>query len=65
MTYCPTCDESRWQLTGLPVQRATTCSACGTELRPERRLPGRAKPTETLEERRGALQDRSSGAATA
>jgi uncharacterized paraquat-inducible protein A len=53
-TYCPQCDETRWQLTGLPVQRATTCSSCGTELETERRQPGRRRVAEALVERRTA-----------
>ena len=57
-TYCPQCDETRWQLTGLPVQRATTCSMCGTELATERRLPGRtASEAERIERRAGAGAD--------
>ena len=40
-TFCPTCGETRWQLMTLAVERATTCSVCGDELRTERRLPGR------------------------
>ena len=51
-TYCPQCDETRWQLTGLPVQRATTCSACGAELQIERRLPGRGRAAVPASERR-------------
>ena len=52
-TYCPQCDETRWQLTSLPVQRATTCSACGSELQTERRLPGRSGPAPASERRTG------------
>ena len=51
-TYCPQCDETRWQLIGLPVQRATTCSACGAELETERRLPGRGRSALPASERR-------------
>ena len=40
-TRCPACGETRWQLTGLPVERATACTLCGEDLMPERRLPGR------------------------
>ena len=51
-TYCPQCEETRWQLTGLPVQRATTCSTCGGELQTERRLPGRGRADTRADERR-------------
>ncbi len=51
-TYCPQCDETRWQLIGLSVQRATTCSACGAELQTERRLPGRRGTAAPASERR-------------
>ena len=40
-TRCPECGETRWQLMGLAVARDTHCCACGAELVPERRLPGR------------------------
>ena len=52
-TYCPECDETRWQLAGLPLERATTCSACGSELQTERRLPGRGGPVPASERRTG------------
>ncbi len=64
-TYCPQCDETRWQLTGLPVQRATTCSACGAELETERRLPGRAAAGAVAVERRAGLAGESAPAAPA
>lgn len=51
-TRCPDCGETRWSLIGLPVKRATTCSACGTELLPERRLPGRRASEPGSAERR-------------
>ena len=59
-TRCPECGETRWHLMGLPVKRATTCSSCGTELLPERRLPGRrAKAAKAaLTERRVASKTR-------
>jgi hypothetical protein len=43
-TRCPECGETRWQLMGLAVSRDTHCCACGAELVPERRLPGRRHP---------------------
>lgn len=64
-TYCPTCDETRWQITGLAVQRATACPACGTDMHPERRQPGRGPLTGALVERRSALGDRPAGATRA
>jgi len=65
-TYCPQCDETRWQLTGLTLQRATTCSSCGTALRPERRQPGRRRVAGALVERRAAARlERPPGAAPA
>jgi hypothetical protein len=42
-TRCPNCGETRWHLTGMALDRATTCHVCGTEVVPERRLPGRAR----------------------
>jgi ssDNA-binding Zn-finger/Zn-ribbon topoisomerase 1 len=57
-TYCPTCDETRWQLVGLPVERATTCAGCGSELQTERRRPGRAAAGESRFERREAVAER-------
>jgi hypothetical protein len=61
-TYCPQCDETRWQLTGLPVQRASTCSMCGTALETERRLPGR---TRSDADRAASLERRGAEAAPA
>ena len=61
-TYCPQCDSTRWQLTGLPVTRATTCSECGAQLQPERRLPGRKQLKQALTERRSGLGVPPSGA---
>ena len=61
-TYCPSCDETRWQLAGLPIKRATTCATCGEELQTERRSPGRRRITDALGERRAALAERRSGA---
>ena len=60
-TYCPHCDETRWQLMGLSVTRSTTCSGCGAELQPERRTPGRKRIAEALSERRLGLADRPAG----
>ena len=40
-TFCPTCGETRWQLSGITVQRENACALCGGELITERRLPGR------------------------
>ena len=51
-TFCPTCGETRWQLMTLRVERATACSACGTELQTERRLPGRKATAQPPGERR-------------
>lgn len=56
-TYCPQCDETRWQLTGLPVQRSTTCLACGTELQAERRRPGRTVLSDAMAERRAGVRE--------
>ena len=55
-TRCPSCGETRWHLTGLPVERTTACSLCGEDLMPERRLPGRrtSATTTPVDERRGA-----------
>ena len=54
-TRCPSCGETRWQLTGLPVQRTTECTICGEELVPERRTPGHSNDTSArADERRGA-----------
>ena len=64
-TYCPHCDETRWQLMGLPVTRSTTCSACGSQLRPERRSPGRKRVSEALAERRFGMAESSRGAGAA
>ena len=64
-TYCPSCDETRWQLAGLDIKRATTCSSCGTSLQAERRRPGRGRVKQALVERRAALTDRPAGAAPA
>ena len=57
-TRCPECGETRWHLTGLPVDRATTCSGCGTELLPERRLPGRHASAAAAERRATAAPPR-------
>ena len=64
-TYCPSCDETRWQLTGLRIERATTCASCGGELQTERRTPGRGRLAAKLEERRAAMEDRRRGATPA
>lgn len=56
-TRCPACGETRWHLTGLPVERTTACALCGEDMVPERRLPGRRAQTTSAtpaDERRGA-----------
>ena len=50
-TRCPSCGETRWQLTSFSLTRATKCPVCDTEVLPERRMPGR-RATATLTERR-------------
>lgn len=42
-TFCPTCGETRWQLSAITVERTNECALCGGELITERRLPGRKK----------------------
>ena len=64
-SYCPHCDETRWQLMGLPVTRSTTCSTCGSELQPERRTPGRKRLAEAISERRSGLNEQLPGGPTA
>ena len=46
-TRCPACGETRWHLTGLPVERTTACAVCGEDVMPERRLPGRRASAST------------------
>ena len=50
-TRCPSCGETRWQLTSFSLTRNTTCPVCDTEVLPERRMPGRSRAT-SLSERR-------------
>lgn len=50
-TRCPSCGETRWQLTSFSLTRTKMCPVCGTEVLPERRMPGRHRSA-TLEERR-------------
>ena len=50
-TRCPSCGETRWQLTSFALERDTTCPVCDTEVLPERRMPGRRR-TASLSERR-------------
>ena len=50
-TRCPSCGETRWQLTSLTFARNTTCPVCDTEVLPERRMPGRHRAA-SLSERR-------------
>jgi hypothetical protein len=40
---CPSCGDTRWHLSSIPLvaKRSTACVICGTEVVPERRLPGR------------------------
>lgn len=64
-SYCPHCDETRWQLMGLPVTRSTTCSTCGSELQTERRTPGRKRLAEAVRERRTGLHEQLPGGPTA
>ncbi len=64
-TFCPTCGETRWQLTGITVERTNACALCGGELITERRLPGRKKPAAEAapvdERRAGAYEQPSAG----
>lgn len=50
-TRCPTCGETRWHFTGFELIRATACHVCGTEVVPERRVPGRSRATRPTERR--------------
>lgn len=53
-TRCPACGETRWNLTGLPLERASACTMCGEELVTERRVPGRRFTGAPTDERREA-----------
>lgn len=50
-TRCPSCGETRWQLTSFSLTRATKCPVCDTEVIPERRMPGRRRTTSLTERR--------------
>lgn len=50
-TRCPSCGETRWHLTTITVARATECPVCGTEVLPERRMPGRSRVARHAERR--------------
>jgi DNA-directed RNA polymerase subunit RPC12/RpoP len=50
-TRCPSCGETRWHLTTITVARATECPVCGTEVLPERRMPGRSRVARSSERR--------------
>ena len=63
-TFCPTCGETRWQLMTLRVERATSCPVCGSELRAERRLPGRKASAKPPPERRFGVKLQDDAATT-
>ena len=51
-TRCPSCGETRWQLTSFSLTRAKKCPVCDTEVLPERRMPGRRRAVASITERR-------------
>ena len=51
-TRCPSCGETRWQLTSFSLTRAKQCPVCDTEVVPERRMPGRRRAAAQSGERR-------------